>query len=341
MHTPRSRRSGFTLQELLVVLAILALLIAFLFPAIQRSREAAVRTQCQNNLKQLALACHAYHTANGTLPPGGVTLGNVYTGDKGSWLFYLAPYFEQQAAYETVTQLDVPDYDSTWNSPIRFVKLSFLLCPADGYSPPLFPPDVSYSNYVGSLGPQQGRPYHYPEPPYPSCAEPWTALYANRADLGYPPVPGSDVYGGPEVAQVRGLFSSRYGTRIRFADVPDGLSNTFMLGETISGEDAYMRFKYRGWAGGGGDLSHISITIIPMNTRTPDGPYMDGCHGPNGDVVMGNWGWSIGFKSLHPNGANFAFADGSIRFVSQNINMDTYQLLGCRNDDHVIDSAEY
>jgi prepilin-type processing-associated H-X9-DG protein len=213
---------------------------------------------------------------------------------------------------------------------IRKTQPKNLICPSDGYSPRFFTGVASYSNYAGSIGPQQGRSYT-------GCADPWTPLYSNRPDLGYKA--SGDIYGGANPINVRGMFGSRWGATIRFADVADGLSNTILAGETISGEHRYMR-EFNGWAGGGGDLSQICPTIIPINTRTPDGP-INPCNGPNGDAVEGNWGYSIGFKSLHNGGANFIFADGSVHFLNQNINMDTYQLLGCRNDGHVIDGTQY
>ncbi|MCE9561063.1 MAG: DUF1559 domain-containing protein [Planctomycetes bacterium] len=331
---PRSRltrrTTGFTLIELLVVIAIIAVLIGLLLPAVQKVREAAARAKCTNNLKQLGIACHAYHDVNGsTLPAGGLILGSPYTGDKGSWLFYLAPYFEQGAAFATVGSLDVPDV-SSMSGAIRTTQPKNLLCPSDGYSPPFFTGGVGYSNYAGSVGPQQGRSYT-------GCADPWTPLYSNRPDLGY--TASGDIYGGTQPKNVRGMFGSRYGVKIKFSDVTDGLSNTILAGETISGEHRYMR-QATGWAGGGGDLSQLAITIIPINTRTPDGP-INPCNGPSGDAVMGNWSYSIGFKSLHTNGANFVFGDGAVRFLNQNINMDTYQLLGCKSDGHVIDGTQY
>ena len=79
---------------------------------------------------------------------------------------------------------------------------------------------------------------------------------------------------------------------------------------------------------------------VPINTFTTDGPggaYRAFCDATSGNLVTGNWGYSTGFKSRHPGGANFVFADGSVHFLSQNINMDQYQLLGCRNDNHVVE----
>src|SRR5262249_25582833 len=111
----------------------------------------------------------------------------------------------------------------------------------------------------------------------------------------------------------------------------DGTSNTILIGESLPSQNRYMvdsSWAYS-WA-----YSHCS-TIIPINTFTTDGPggaYRTFCDATSGNQVTGNWGYSTGFKSRHLGGANFVFGDGSVRLISQNINMDMYQLLGCRND---------
>jgi prepilin-type processing-associated H-X9-DG protein len=316
---------AFTLIELLVIIAIIAILIGLLLPAVQKIREAASRMACSNNLKQLGLACHNYHDTYTKLPAGGTTLGSVYTGDKGSWLIYLSPFFEQSAARALVTQLDVPDVSSVANATLKASQPKNLLCPSDGYSKPFFG-SVGYSSYAASIGPQIGRPYT-------GCADPWSPLYANRSDLGYPSSLGGDIYGGTNPKNIRGVFGTRQSPALPFSSITDGLSNTLMIGETVAGEHRYMR-QAGGWAAGGGDLSQTCITIIPINLHTPDGP-INPCNGPAGDAVMGNWSYSIGFKSFHTGGVNFVFCDGSVKFISENINMDTYQLLGCRYDNHI------
>src|SRR5262245_30359442 len=139
------RRSGFTLIELLVVIAIIAILIALLVPAVQKVREAAARTQCQNNLKQLGLAAHAYHDANKHLPPAVEIAGAIYPGSPNltsayrtpglgpNWAVHLLPYLEQKPLYNTINvanHMASKGADQSWRT-IRGTVLAVMLCPAD------------------------------------------------------------------------------------------------------------------------------------------------------------------------------------------------------------------
>src|SRR5438105_6979861 len=159
---------AFTLIELLVVIAIIAVLIGLLLPAVQKVREAAYRMRCQNNLKQLALACHAYHDVNKAFPRGDT---GGWGNDKGSWIFFVLPYIEQGSLYQQVQSL--PNYNkvggwsmagflSAGNGPLSKpgenkllpsgfpVKLSFLRCPSDDWDVD----NPAYTNYQGSQWPQ-------------------------------------------------------------------------------------------------------------------------------------------------------------------------------------------
>src|SRR5262245_12500788 len=166
MRTTAPSRHGFSLIELLVVIAIIAVLIALLIPAVQRIRESAARTQCQNNLKQLALGCHRYHDLNRHFPPGGKygrITGNIQDCHyaQGNWLVYTLPFMEQEGLHAQLQPflgyVNVNNPSDPKNNAIAMAVSAKVLpallpygrCPSDP-----FDPKAPVCNYVGSMGPQ-------------------------------------------------------------------------------------------------------------------------------------------------------------------------------------------
>jgi len=316
-------KRGFTLIELLVVIAIIAILIGLLLPAVQKVREAANRMKCSNNLKQFGLALHNYHDTNGLFPPGGLNYGSGdWSDERGSWLVYILPYMEQSGMYAQAQQAAGGPLMTTYNS----VGKSWGVfgqgrpgnwrCPSDDWDP-----TATVCNYVGSLGPQcaigpcgfdPNQKYCHPDTSglgnwgYSDPNEWWN--HGNTTDSQY----------------LRGMFN-RLGCKINLASVTDGTSNTIMVGESLPGQHDHLA-QNLWWYGNGGN-SHVS-TIVPINYRSDD---RVGC-GSDPQRSYQNWDISWGFKSRHTGGANFVFADGSVHFLTQSIDMKTYQLLGCRND---------
>jgi prepilin-type N-terminal cleavage/methylation domain-containing protein/prepilin-type processing-associated H-X9-DG protein len=338
---------AFTLIELLVVIAIIAVLVGLLLPAVQKVREAANRMKCANNLKQFGLACHMYHDAYSFFPPGGrLYPADVWGADKGNWIVRTLPYMEQDNVYKAIPQLEVLGYDSIGNSPMgsadpsQRARLPYLRCPSDDYdaSAPL-------CNYVGSMGPQCLVYSNCNYAPFDIYCDPKNN---GLGDWGYT---ASTPYGdGADAGSTRGLFyraasSGNLPVKFNIASVTDGTSNTIMLGEALPSQDAYLRrsgdFRYPG----GGNWAcfnsgnNINSTIIPINYKIVPYTY---CHlddngnppNPPFDPARSSDNWTIifGFKSNHSGGTNFVFADGSVHFISESIEMKTYQLLGCRND---------
>jgi prepilin-type N-terminal cleavage/methylation domain-containing protein/prepilin-type processing-associated H-X9-DG protein len=310
----RRPRSAFTLIELLVVIAIIAVLIGLLLPAVQKVREAANRLSCTNNLKQIALALHSYHDANGTFPPGmatnTVTDTDIPNGYPSSWAWsaLALPYLEQDNMYR---QLNIPttglrDALLDANNKLKLLQtpLKVYRCPSDtgtalnddrqfNLSIESEMLSVSRSNYIGNGG------------------NTWL-----NSDLS----PGAD-----------GIFNQT-AMRTAIRDITDGTSNTLLVGERASdkGRFAALWCGVEGWA--------------------PLGPGADALFGyTTWHMQDGTTGSSISpqpqeaYSSLHTGGANFAFCDGSVHFLNQNIPwggfgqpMDTFNKLGNKADGLVL-----
>ncbi len=319
-------KKGFTLIELLVVIAIIAVLIALLLPAVQKVREAANRTKCTNNLKQLSLACHTYHDTFGLFPPGALVLPNGptwqnldWTANKGTWLIYTLPYMEQNNLFREIPNLYVPHFDSMGAAEQAGVLpklLPYGRCPSDGFNS-----EQPTSNYVGSMGPECLDNFCNFEPYQQFCNMPqwgWTT----SADDGTTDNAGD----------IRGMFA-RAGARIALRDVLDGTSNTLLLGETLPSQNRHMlTFPWYSTYG-----TQLNSTIIPINYPVDENDQSwcgANVGGPQHSMTNNSVCW--GFRSRHTGGANFSFVDGSIHFISQGIDYKTYQLLGCRNDGQAV-----
>jgi prepilin-type processing-associated H-X9-DG protein len=274
--------------------------------------------------------------------PRGNALGSpaskncFQSGDCGtSWLFLVLPFAEQDNLYQRIRAAGSPA-QALAAGILPPTRLPFGRCPSDAF-------DLNNGllcNYVGSSGPQCNNP--------PSgCPAPFQ-LYCNGQAVpgrgGIPPALNPLTYPGygpsaswgdtSSPADLRGMFC-RGGALIRLLDVTDGTSNTILLGEILPEFSEFQRYTTYGWVGGN-DVSQ-GQTIQPINhriDRVPAGtPYTSSC-ARCADPIHCLWNWHVtwGFKSNHTGGVNFAFADGSVHYVSEAIDNRTYQYLGCRND---------
>jgi prepilin-type N-terminal cleavage/methylation domain-containing protein len=298
----RRRFRAFTLVELLVVIAIIGVLVALLLPAVQAAREAARRTQCANNLKQLGLAIHNYADTYNRFPAGCSPTGDPWTGGihrKGSVLVKLLPYVEQSPLYSQIDfRRDVTQW--IWDNH-RNTKIPGYLCPSD----PEFSTDRAHSNYGTSLGAQRM-----------SSNGSWCLLYEGHIN-------GPTGHGSSNApTNISGVFS-RFFWAARFADITDGTSNTIAMGEIRPRCSDHHR---QGWFHGN---ALWTATTAPINFPTCEGEPQ---YQANSCYAMNNWQTSQGFKSKHPGGAQFVLCDGSTRFISETINYQTYQYLGARGD---------
>ena len=319
-NAPRSRRAAraFTLIELLVVIAIIAILIGLLLPAVQMVREAAARMTCTNNLKQFGIAQHSYNDVNGRLPPGGLSSPTLFSGgdwndNRGSWIVYSLPFIEQDALFKLAgASPETTPYSGNGmqgNAVAQSARLMVLRCPSDEYNV-----NDSLSNYAGSLGPQ--------------CVVGPCGYNPNQVNCNLPAlgIPSSPDHGNSYNSNdIRGIYN-RLGARVNLLSISDGTSNTIMIGEVLP--RLHDHFYNGSWMNFNGGASHAS-TIVPINQKVQP---VDGCGTLSPPIGKQNWNVAWGFKSMHTGGANFVFADGSVRSVRESISITTYILLGGRND---------
>lgn len=340
-----SGRSAFTLVELLVVIAIIGVLIALLLPAVQQAREAARRMQCSNNLKQLGLALHNYHDTNGAFPMVSYVDN---TNRPASWLVRIWPFIEQSAAYDQCTfQSDWTGigFDRNWRVTTNVVVDS-LNCPSN-------PMDRFLTQTSSSATQNDGAPaeVRYQRADYVGVGGGYNMTGATASHwYGYH---GMNDYNGIFVA-----LDSRNTQTASFRDITDGTSNTLAVGEqsnfirslnTSTGEVTFhdsREYGHRGgaWSGGGGHNgngswygnweghSSIRVGINYAHTSGYNNPLGTG----NDPGKGGRSGHHTIFTSAHPGGALFVLGDGSTRFVSENITLDTLRNLANRADGKVL-----
>jgi prepilin-type N-terminal cleavage/methylation domain-containing protein/prepilin-type processing-associated H-X9-DG protein len=338
-----SRRLGFTLVELLVVIAIIGVLVALLLPAVQSAREAGRRMTCGNHLKQYGLGIHNYHDNYGVFPINATgPAGNA--PPRLTWQVRILPYMEQQAIYNGIDFNAAPDprrLPLLGGGPILWgVTLPYAYCPSDQYPKVIMtregtPSPRAQCNYGGSLGSQNIN-----GTVQTSC-HPFT-VFEQRMEGGNPRFGEMNPI---DKRRVSGIFAFS-AVVLRIADVTDGTSNTLMVGEGlpachwINGEDTTPYDAQPGtWINSWGNLFSMGggmSTITPINemtscrrsTRISD----PNCNPPAGHTMQ----YAYGFKSRHPGGVQFTLADGSVRFVSQQINHLMYQNLGGRDEGNTI-----
>jgi len=345
-------RRGFTLIELLVVVAIIAVLIGLLVPAIQRVREAASRVQCQNNLRQLGLALHGHHNANGSFPPGLVTSQVSLTNAEATGFTLLLPYLEQDNT-RRLYQFDLPWYHSA-NAAAVAVEVPVFYCPSNRTGGSIELTAIA-AEWNTQLPPRAAAC------DYAFCKGANGALHRNW--LKTP-------------AEVRGVFGIRRPDEahgIRLLDIGDGTSSTVAMGDAAGGSPVFLVRSLsnptqpvivpstgkpigvdQSWSAAGiTDADHpwygsiFAVTAQygmpgdprdePMNRR-PTTPTVFG-NDSKGDNAKGLDSIS-GFRSRHSGGCNFLFCDGSVRLLRETIEPATYRALSTYEGGEVI-SGDY
>jgi prepilin-type N-terminal cleavage/methylation domain-containing protein/prepilin-type processing-associated H-X9-DG protein len=300
----RQRRRAFTLIELLVVIAIIAVLIALLLPAVQSAREAARRAQCVNNLKQLALAANNYEASSSCFPGGSYSNfnGKPKYNENFSVFVRLLPFTEQSPMYDSVNFALTSS--NVENITVSGIQMSILVCPSE-------PNALPQTIVPFSLACKCSFNQNFPLPPGT-----WLQYFSSYAgntgtfDFGY-----NTSFGSAEFAMFNGVIYND--SSVKIAQILDGTSNTMIFGEHShyafqKYSPAYMNSD-NSW-NSGRYYDTLFATFYPMNV------------GANGTAIKSfSYYFPTAASSNHPGGANFAFCDGSVRWLKNSISSWTFQ----------------
>ena len=301
---PVSRRRGFTIVELLVVIVIIGLLTALLLPAVQAAREAARRMACSNNLKQLGLASHNYHDTHGTFPPGAAgPIGPLFPQflqlKNHGLATFLLPYLDQQPLASQY-RWDISWFDPP-NQPVVNTQLNIWRCPSaqgnrivDGSLPTVSPPPEAPFNGTAARGDYAGMGFIDPGLERSGLID---SLAGPRDPRGH-------------IAGVLALNAAR-----RLAEITDGSSQTIMIAECAGRPQQWQRgTKVPNWLSGG---PWASRNLLFGRGATPDGTDFFGHCAVNctNDREV---------YSFHPSGAHAVFADGSVHFLKATIDIRNF-----------------
>lgn len=372
-------RVGFTLVELLVVIAIIGILIALLLPAVQAAREAARRAQCTNNLKQIGVALNAYADVYGRLPQNGISVETAgWRTGRGSEHLRLLPFMEQSQIYNVFnfnlgqfgTNLELtttlgrvnPGSLNQGEFFVRSVPIAPFICPSDTAGAYNLS-NLAVTNYGASVGAQMDSSHWGVQLSSIVGPSPYNGdIYGNWFGSGS--ADHSDTW-GPGGLGISGLFqrSGPGSTGIAqgwggptagtwsaaFREITDGTSNVIAYGEVRMN---CMDHGQGGWLDSNTGATWVN-TSAPINFPT----CFNEINPSTGQLISTSWtaagnGWALhnqyapdnwstsqGFKSKHPGGCQFVFADGSVHFLNESINYDTYQRLGDRADGRTVDAG--
>ncbi|MEX2172110.1 MAG: DUF1559 domain-containing protein [Pirellulales bacterium] len=333
-------RRGFTLVELLVVIAIIGILVALLLPAVQAAREAARRSQCQNNIKQIGLGLVNFHDVYGHFPVGGevgftrdqsnryVPGGLPGNGSGGfanvhqSWMAWILPFVEEQAVADQIPPDNTTAPIMVWvmSRPDQLIPVIGLFrCPSDDYER-----DLPHSNYTGSMGPTCISSGFCSFNQF-ACESPY---WENTSiDHGLP-----DSCGPGKPCPLHGMFTRWGAIRVKLKEVTDGTSKTIMVGEKRPAYEGHSAVVARapsvGWWAGTNSGYAFGNTIVPINFAI--NPDQTNCTPPN--FHKSNYNTSAGFSSHHTGGALFVLVDGSVQFINESIDQLTLNLVGHKSD---------